>query len=488
MNQVVKYDKTLQERLQEYRDIFYGCHSIFDIKHNLSAYLELEMDHCGWQAVWKIPRFTCEDLKIPYPAFALVFVVNMNCLKQIAEVRVLYTSAYIDLEECHIVPLAQLWLTKEQDHTVVLNLESTGNALDILQFFYTNLFMPWDEDDNINWVENHLEHRLRLFYDIQNGIVPSIIAERFKFLLAESKRLHVRCLNIQKQLKGENVDFDDDSDDLKLNEIVQLEVRKMEMRKEIELLEIPNGRRLLIKRHKTALKEKTQPQEKKRWIVCNGSYDDCILFLQTVKKEFPTEIFKSSINLVNILQNPETIEIVALCAGMHTIKDFGCIDMSATIKAFNKNNTVITSISENIMFDLNGCVIFENLTIDASKSQCAILIRSGKVVLKNCKIFGDNKSSTHQGFIVLKGSTLELFDCLITGFGTGIVGNSNSNINLYNCEICNVNYGFKIHDNCNVEIVKSTFQDCNEYGILIETDNGLYGGGGDVGDFSILNR
>lgn len=488
MNQVVKYDKTLQERLREYRDTFQNCSLICEVKHNLSAYLEIEMDHCGWQAVWKIPRATCEDLNIPYPTFVLVFVVNMSCLKQVAEVRVLCKQVYIDIEESHVVPLAQLWLTKEQDKSVALNLESTGNALDVLQFFYANLYMPWDEEDTSHWVDNHLEQRLRLFYDIKNGIVPQIMAERFKFLLSEAKRLQANCLNMQKFVHEHNVDLEDESDDEALSEIVELQVSLMEIQKEFELLENPVARKVLIKRHQEALKRKEQQQEKKLWLVCKGNHDDCLQFLQTLKVQYPSEVFATAISLMGALEDPDMVHVIALSKGYHQIKDFGCLEMIATIKAaFARDDTVITTTSENLMFDLSGCVTFENLTIDASNSLCTILIRNGKVVLKNCKIVGDNVSRTHQGFIVLKGSSLELIDCCITGFGTAIVANSNSVVKLHNCEISSVGYGFKIHDDCTVKLQNSQFHDCREYAVLVETDNSRFGSE-EVGDFSILSR
>lgn len=488
MNQVVKYDKTLQQRLQEYRDIFEHCQTITQVKHNLSAYLELEMDHCGWQAVWKIPRVTCDDLKIPYPTFVLVFVVNMSCLKQIADIRVLCKQVYIDIEESHVVPLAQLWLTKEQDKSVALSLESTGNALDVLQFFYANLYMPWDEEETSNWVENHLEQRLRLFYDVKIGVVPQGMAERFKYLLSETKRVHAKYIAMQRLLNEQNVDFDDEFNEA-VNEVVEVQVKLMEIQKEFELLENPVARKVLIKRHQEALKQKeNQEQAKKLWLVCKGSHEDCLLFLQQLKQQYPTETFKTALSLTAALENPATLDVIALSKGEHKIKDFGCIETTATIKAvFRREETIITTTSENLMFDLSGCVTFENLTIDASKSQCAILIRSGKVVLKGCKIVGDNVSTTHQGFIVLKGGSLELIDCCISGFGTAIVANSNSAIKMRNCEIWSVGYGLKIHDDCTIELLHSGFYDCWQYAVLVETDNGLYSSE-EVGDFSVLSR
>lgn len=480
MDQIITYDKSLQERLQEYRKVF-GCSpSIWHLKEQLSAYLELGMDHSGWQAIWKIPRITCESLKIPFPTIVLVYVDNVHYIKQVADITVLIKQDHVDIPETHTVPLAQLWLTKEQDKTVGLNLESTGNALDVLNFFYANLYLPWDDDD-LNWVEVHLEQRLRLFYDTKNGVMPKCMAERLKSLLTQAKKLHVKCLELQDVIQ-------DQEHNEKFEQYLELQVQIMEIQKEIELLENPLSRKVLIKRQKV-LEEIEKKTEKTFWIAFNEStFDDCVLFWQQLKALYPNETFKTALNLKTALDKCDDVDVIVINSGTHKIKDSGCMETGGTLKCVGKKSAVIISTNENIMLDLSGSVTIENVTLDASYSQCAILVRNGNVVLKNCTIIGDNYSTTHQGFIVLKGSSLELIDCCVRGFGTAIVGNSKANVKLHKCEIYSCGYGFKIHDDCIVELLNCSFHDCKEYAVLVETDRKFYVNNGRVGDFSILRR
>lgn len=99
----------------------------------------------------------------------------------------------VHLDDTHVIPLVQLWPTKQQDNTVPLNLNSTAEAIDMLRFFYNHVFMPWDcdEDDMGDWAKKHLESRLHLFYDMKNGLISKNTAERVRGLMTEVRRLQV---------------------------------------------------------------------------------------------------------------------------------------------------------------------------------------------------------------------------------------------------------------------------------------------------------
>lgn len=487
MDQVIKFDKTLQERLQEYHDIFEGLSSVCQIKKELSAYIELTMDHSGWQAIWKIPRLTCESLKLPFPIVVLVYVEQVNFAKQVAEVIVLAVQDFVDIPENHVVPLTQLWLTKEQDRTVGLNLRSTGNALDVLHFFYANLYMPWDDEEDSNWVENHLEARLQLFYDAKNGTIPRGMAERVRFLITEAKRLHTRSLLLEKDLEDPDLDPLEHQDE-GLDAFAELRVRIMEIQKEMELLENPLSRNILIKRQQK--QQQPEKPEASNWLVFNsGTISDFAAFLEQLKNFHPNEIFKPTLNLIEALNSGNSGDTIMVNCGEHKIETSGFLEMGGTLKGvFGTYKTNIVSSNDNIMFDLNGHVVLENLVINASKSQCAILIRSGKVSMRNCRIMGDNLSSTHQGFIVLKGASLELTNCHISGFGMGIVGNTKSNLSLHDCEISSVAYGIKVHDECSVSLQDCYFHDCQKFAVWVETDRSLGRDENRTGDFSILKK
>lgn len=202
------FDKSLQQRLQEFRDVLsgYDVLPVNLIKKEWTFYLELTLDPSGWQAAWKIPRLMCEVLNIPFPSVALVLVLNVEYRDLSALVRVLAVQDDISIPEKHSVPLSQLWPTKEQDKSVALNMQSTANALDMLRFFYTHVYMPWDneDDDSVDWKSKHLESRLRLYYDMKNGIIPRATAEFIHSLLTEARRLNNKREHIESQISDDD--------------------------------------------------------------------------------------------------------------------------------------------------------------------------------------------------------------------------------------------------------------------------------------------
>ncbi|VEN43394.1 unnamed protein product, partial [Callosobruchus maculatus] len=113
-------------------------------------------------------------------------------------------------------------------------------------------------------------------------------------------------------------------------------------------------------------------------------------------------------------------------------------------------------------------------------------VRNGKLLLKNCKIIGDGKSSTPEGLIVLSGGEVDLDNCDISGFSEGIVGNSGSTIRMKNCSVSGVHVGMKVFEDCKVHIENTRIENCREYGIVLETNQDI-SGGKIVGGFDILN-
>lgn len=204
MDEVITFDKSLKQRLEEYNEVFSVefLPSSY-IRKDWIFFLEMVVDVNGWQALWKIPRLTCEKLEIPFPSVVLVLILNVEFKSLNALVRVLAVQDEIMIPEKNVVSLLQLWPTKEQDKSIALNIFSTANALDMYRFFYLHVYMPWDrdEDDNIDWKSNHLESRLRLYYDMKNGSIPRQIAEHIHSLLTTARRLQNQREVIEEQLK-----------------------------------------------------------------------------------------------------------------------------------------------------------------------------------------------------------------------------------------------------------------------------------------------
>lgn len=167
--EIYTFDKSLQQRLADYQDIFYAQDR--SILHNTMPasqiwpewgfYLELNIEPVGWRALWKISRRTCQELEIHYPTIVLVEVEHVDYDDLSALVKIVAVQDEVSLPEKYDVLLIDLYPTKQQEHD--LDLVTTANCIEQLRFFYNHLWMPWDDDsdENTDWVNAHLETRIR---------------------------------------------------------------------------------------------------------------------------------------------------------------------------------------------------------------------------------------------------------------------------------------------------------------------------------------
>jgi len=94
----------------------------------------------------------------------------------------------IHLPERHEVALEDLWPTLNQENSE-LYVERTADCIDRLRFFFTNVWMPWDNDadDDVNWVEKNLESRIRFCYDLRKGQMKRSVLSHVRTLLNEAR-------------------------------------------------------------------------------------------------------------------------------------------------------------------------------------------------------------------------------------------------------------------------------------------------------------
>lgn len=469
MDGIIRIEKTFEQRLQEYRDIFTGgdVFSLKRIRNEFSIYLEMQVDPQGWEAIWKVPKITCRFFKIDFPTILLVFVENIDWKKLAARIKVVAVLDDIHLPEFHLVPLIQLWpLQKRSDRNYV----NICNALDVVRFFYINLYMPWDdENDTDDWVERHLESRLQIFYNLKTGVFPRNMAKHVRYLLTTAK-------NLQEDMQSVVCEED----------LIDLQVSLLEIQKEIELLENHLARKVLIERAKYPIGTITNI---KQWLICDeGTLDDFCGFINESRNKFIENKIVIAPNLSDAWDSGAMGNNFILKRGTHYIDNVGILEEGGSLTtSASREETGITCLSKTVMFDFSADVSLENLTLTSS-AQTAIIIRKGKLSLTNCKfVHGDIGSDDCQGIVVLNGATLEMINCTFVGFKFAIIANRNSSISIKNCEILDANYGLKIYDDCIFELKNSKINGCRGYGIWVEAIK-PEGGQQLVAGFSVLNK
>lgn len=236
-------DKTLAERLDEYMNILSIRGKIIPAKHiqaEWSSEVELVIEPANWQALWKLSRYTCGEKNISYPTIVLVEVLEVKYSTLHAEVKIMAVTDNINLPEKYEVPLIELYPTINQKDNS-LDIEGTAHCVDRLRFFYNHLWMPWDEneDENIDWVEQHLESRIRLFFYMNYGIIDKEICNIVKSLIFEAKEIKHKLPIILGELSEEKWNDKKQSEDyLELESVYdRFHFRFLQIKAEMNLLE-----------------------------------------------------------------------------------------------------------------------------------------------------------------------------------------------------------------------------------------------------------
>lgn len=223
-----------------FQNEFVTSKNIFKSVYNLIA---------GWQALWKIPRNLCEELKVRYPTIVCGNIehVNFRDLNAIIEITAV-EDEYIHLQERHDVALIDLWPTQSQDNDE-LNIERTADCLDRLRFFYTHVWLPWDndKDDDFNWVEKHLQSRIRLCFDLSQRKMNRPMASYIRSLIKEAKYIHERRKFLERDLSDDDSNKCDEESVLEkscLTQLMRLHLRLAMIRNDVEMLENPEMRHL----------------------------------------------------------------------------------------------------------------------------------------------------------------------------------------------------------------------------------------------------
>lgn len=244
------FNKTFTERLFEYKCILFEPRRVMppNIRAEWAYDLETVMEKAGWEALWKISRPMCESFNIPYPVIVLVEVLGMDFSKLNAIVKVkAVLDNNIHLPEKHEVPLIELYPTISQKNRT-LDIEGTAHCVDRVRFFYHYLWMPWDEeeDDDTIWVKQHLESRLKLYYDMKNKVINDETCEIIRSLIKEAKEIKKK-ISIYEALLPEDMHEDEIPKELAKEAygLMKFHFRLQQIKAEMDLLENPSLRKLL---------------------------------------------------------------------------------------------------------------------------------------------------------------------------------------------------------------------------------------------------
>lgn len=189
----------------------------------------------------KIPRAHCKQLNVRFPIVVFGFVEKVLFM----EIRAVFKITAVQddsvhLPEIHDVALEDLWSTCLQENSE-LNFERTVDALDQLRFFYTLIWMPWDNEngDDLRWIEQTLELHIRLVFDLRQRNIERSLVAYLRSLSCGSKYIQNQLDRLEQDVSVNSV-----SEKARLTDLLQLRLQLSTIRIELEILVNPDLRHI----------------------------------------------------------------------------------------------------------------------------------------------------------------------------------------------------------------------------------------------------
>ncbi|XP_060663135.1 protein nessun dorma [Drosophila nasuta] len=530
---VYTYEKSFLERLKEAEAVLLWENAAIpasQVRSEWISYIELYIEPTGWQAMWKIPRVICEDLKLRYPTIVFGYVdqVISEELKAVFVVTAVQDQD-VHLPESNEVSLIDLWPTIQQENAA-LNVETTAECIDRLRFFYAHVWMPWDKDydDDRDWVQMHLQARIQLACDLSKNRLSRPLALHMRTLLMEARYIQQRLDYLELDLSdAEDEESDDEAVELNDNgadpprkqpktggspkannlnksllpvtDLMCLHLRLAIIRSEFEILENPEMRRAyselqsnvlkrhLLQRNRNSIGPLMEQVERKpmcHLVTVPKELQTQIELLTMAKKQVPAE---QQVQLGNSLQDvlsiSQTNDDILLSPGEHTIKFLEHLNDNGSIKGLIAAEAIIASNPElaklpvvcssdedSTLMVINGDYTLSNLVLDCRHVRRGILLRFGTLTIRSCRILGDGNSSTQEAIVCMPQAKLKLENCVVENFAVGISLRSETSADLSKMTIRKCKTGLELLDQTSKLILRDNnciFDTC-KLGILAD--------------------
>lgn len=210
MPTVHTFSRSNSQILQELLQVFSSGRGT--AREQWATQAEMLVEPVGWDALWKLSKEFCKrfDVRFPCVAYVTVTSVDFENLSTCVEVLSVQHESVTLPEAVVDVPLVELWPTTEQREQFV-NAATTAEFIDLLRFYYTELWMPWDDQDDKVLLATTVEDRMQLWIDIHNGSIPNCVSRSIVLLRSSAVNAHQRLQVLDSSLLDGEMYNDDDS-------------------------------------------------------------------------------------------------------------------------------------------------------------------------------------------------------------------------------------------------------------------------------------
>ncbi|GAB6019848.1 Shc SH2-domain binding protein, variant 2 [Chamberlinius hualienensis] len=417
---------TLEDRINLYQtEILANCRCS-EVDEAFINYITDNIEPVGWKAVWKPTKVTSGlSPKFDY----LVEVLDVSQFKLEARINVLnplITNNNVrggDEKNLKKLPLSInvpiLELFSVHDESSNGQFDKTAEIVEHVRFFYQNIWRPWDSDDDEDciFVNHYLEPRMKLYYELVEGVIPSVIVHRIQCILQTSWENYYRLDSLEKTMQVSDSEVELDEKDV--FNCMEIRLKMEELKRELQILENPTFRAIMVKKNlslNNLPRGRRQDSEVVLHMVTDKLFAGMLRDLPSSTIVEHHSLFSSAVSA--IYEN----DTIWLFPGVYTCDGLGWFDDSITIEGRGtKPEDVVIKVSGNtdIFMNCNAQDLkISNVTIEATSNQFSTLM-------------------VHRGCTTLK-------NCIIKGGQVGVYSNSYAEAVLYGCrivgtELCGVN-------------------------------------------------
>ncbi|KAH7642183.1 SHC binding and spindle associated nessun dorma [Dermatophagoides farinae] len=404
--------------------------SVFD---SFSNYITNNIEPVGWKAIW-IPwsdnfrhssRFLVEVTNVLESMEASVLIMkrvsnNNNNNEDDDDALV---NELNELGE-RKVPLIELFVISDDDEDKLFY--KTAFIIEVIRFFYLNLWRPWDDVDDQYHDEIFLTHRfiprLNLVFDIKNNVIDKNIISRFESIISEAQSIKKSMdkLNLICKKEQELQQDEDYFNDINSVEYWRLTIKLEKYQRAMRFIENPELRNL----YEEFVSEEFDDLDNERvlHLVSNSDFESLSKAVAKLGFSLTEEKTKTKVKLHDsfpkALSRSKSGDSIYLCAGNH-VQKLSWIEKNLEIYGIEPDVKICSSHDCGDLFifvNVPGTLKISNVTIKAVHPiDQLICLKSGHLILEDC-VLDFNQS------VMKKEPIRKLDDAQLTLINTKIIG------------------------------------------------------------------
>ncbi|KAL0818416.1 hypothetical protein ABMA28_008884 [Loxostege sticticalis] len=470
MPTVHTFSRSDNEILQELLRVFSSGRGTAREQWSMQA--ELLVEPVGWDALWKLSKDFCKKFDVRFPCIAYVTVtsVDFEALSACVDVLSVQHETVSLPEMVEDVPLIELWPTVKQREKCI-NAATTAEFIDLLRFYYNDIWMPWDDQDDKVLLPNTIEDRMSLWSDLHNGSIPNCVARSITLLRSSAINAHDKLKELDSSLcEGDLTDEDDSL--LPPNYIslcAEMNARLDGLMSKWTLYENP----LIREQYLAKAKSRWQKNKSKKNVTAlwqGGTifeFDEISKFLKSRITNNQTLTVMVSAEEALALEPEE----VVICSKNYEIPEMPLSQIS--ICSFN-GATLKASDMRSCLLMLSEECRLRQLTLHCALVNTVLLVRAGELRLHSCALADDTQtaqSNFAQGIVAMAGAKILIEDCTFENFYSGIVVHKGAQVELRNSHLRNCGVGIQMYSGSQVVLNATTISDCSEQCVRCELDS-----------------